>query len=144
MQQSLTKTNSNYRIGKYIAIGFAALAILTVIALPLIAHGQEFDTRLTVPGECNAKECGWVELVKLGNQVLSFGIFLAVLGATLAIVWAGWKMTMNMGNDGEVKEAKKILWKAIVGIVITMSAYMIVQFILDNLGVDNAIRFLVK
>ncbi len=121
------------------------VAFMTVfgLSLALLHHSvsaASLTPKFTVPAECNVKECGWLEVVKLGSEILSFGIYIAILGATLVIVLAGWKIMTAAGDEGAVKTGKKMLWAAIVGIIVTMSAYMIVQFILNKLGVIDGVR----
>ncbi len=125
------------------AAHLVAFIVVFGFSLALFHHSASaasLKTRFTVPAECNVKECGWLEIVKLGSEILSFGIYIAILGATLVIVLAGWKIMTAAGDEGAVKTGKKMLWAAIVGIIVTMSAYMIVQFVLNKLGVIDGIR----
>lgn len=109
------------------------------------AQSGKLKTKFTVPAYCNQPntECGWVQLVQLGSEILSFAIYIAILGATAVIVFAGWKMLTANGDEGAVKEGKKMLWAAIVGIIVTMSAYMLVQFVLTKLGVISGVRLFI-
>lgn len=129
------------RLSAHAAV-FLLLLGLSLMAIRHTADAAALTTKFTVPAYCNepGRECGWLELVKLGSEILSFGIYIAVLGATLVIVMAGWKIMTAGGDEGAVKTGKKMLWAAIVGIVVTMSAYMLVQFILNKLGVIDGIR----
>lgn len=112
----------------------------SVLASSHVASAASLTPRFTVPAQCNQKECGWLELVKLGSEILSFGIYIAVIGATVVIMMAGWKIMMAGDDAGAVKTGKKMLWAAIVGIIVTMSAYMLVQFVLNKLGVISGVR----
>jgi hypothetical protein len=71
---------------------------------------------------------------------LKFGIFLAVLGTTVTFIYAGFKMITNQGNAGEISKAKEMMTKAVIGIVVTMTAWLIVSFILNQLGVEGRFR----
>lgn len=140
MKKNISHENAALeKIAIHVAV-FLFLFGFSLVAIQHTAGAAELKTRFTVPAECNVKECGWLELVKLGSEILSFGIYAAVLGATVVIVLAGWKIMTAAGDEGAVKTGKKMLWAAIVGIIVTMSAYMLVQFILNKLGVINGIR----
>lgn len=129
------------------ALLFALAFGLSLVGIYDIASAQSgtLKTRFTVPAYCNQPqtECGWVQLVQLGSEILSFGIYIAVLGATCVIVFAGWKIMTSNGDEGAVKLGKKMLWASIVGIIVTMCAYMVVQFILTKLGVISGIRLFI-
>lgn len=48
------------------------------------------------------------------------------------IMWAGFKWMISGGNDEKIAEAKKTLFSAIIGLLIILSSYAIVQFILNS------------
>lgn len=127
----------------FIFLGTGALTLFA--AQPGVAQAQAGDfSMFTVPFKCQQKECGWPELIMLANEIIKFAVYIACVGATITFAWAGFKMLMNAGSSGEIEKAKKMMWTAIIGIVITLSAWLIVKFILDNLGVDPSFRTLVQ
>lgn len=142
-----TSLKTSLTISKIFAqiLVFLPIALLGLTAFAPDVYAQNFSV-FTIPKYCNQPkmECGWNELIALGSEVLQFAIYLAVLGATVAFVYAGGKMVMNNGNSSEVEAAKKIMGKAALGLVITMCAWLIVDFILDNLGVGAEFRSLVR
>lgn len=60
---------------------------------------------------------------------------LGLLGvlATVLIIYAGFKWMTAAGNEEQAGEAKKIMYQAVIGLVIIMSAYSIVRFVLPQL-----------
>jgi|SaaInlStandDraft_4_1057021.scaffolds.fasta_scaffold75388_1 hypothetical protein len=60
---------------------------------------------------------------------------LGLLGtvALAIIIYAGFKWMTAGGNDEDVETAKKILFAAVVGLAIILSAYAISRFVLTNL-----------
>lgn len=151
-KKSRQTRNSRYSrkfsiIGANILV-FSMLAGITIFSFTSpfgakVAEAQDF-ARFRVPEICNNKECGWQELMALANEILKFAVYLAVLGATVSFVYAGFKMMMNQGNSGEIEKAKGIIYTAAIGLVITMSAWLIVDFVLDNFGVRPEFRSLVQ
>ncbi len=145
--------NRNHFWKKTAAYFLATSIMLSVLTIALvstqIAEAQTGSTisEFTVPEKCNTPvsrdgnpECGWKELVMLGSEILKFAIFFAILGATVTFTWAGFKMLLNQGSDGEIKKAKEMIWTATKGLIITMIAWIIVDFILDSLGVTTIFR----
>lgn len=126
---------------------YLLLVILFFIFLSgniMLAEAATGDfSALRVPALCNAKECGWQELMALGGELLRFAIFIAILGATIAFAFAGFKLITNQGDSGAISKAKEMMIKAAIGIVVTMTAWIIVSFILNKLGVQGLFRFFV-
>lgn len=58
--------------------------------------------------------------------------------AALAAAWAGVKYLTAGGDMAKIKDAHKIFWSVIVGFVIILSAWLVVKFILTQLGVDSS------
>lgn len=95
------------------------------------------QTTLKILQECtNRTDCGWPEFITLVNQLIGFGIFLAVTFATFTFAYAGFKMMMAQGSSGEISAAKSMMTNAALGIIIVLIAWLIVQFILTNLGLQ--------
>lgn len=67
-----------------------------------------------------------VELIKI------FLTFLGIIFVILILV-AGFKWMTAAGNEDQIKEAKEQLSRAIVGLIIILSAYAITYFIFDVL-----------
>jgi hypothetical protein len=97
-----------------------------------------------VPAECNTRECSWVDLIRLGNEVINFAVYIAIIGATIAIAYAGFNMLINAGNASEIKKSQKMITTAIIGIVVTLGGWLFVKFILDQFGVDARYRTLIQ
>ncbi len=73
-----------------------------------------------------------------GNNVSAGGYFLnfyrwavtiAIIGAAVAIVFAGYKYAMSRGNPSEISTAKEIIVSAIVGLVLLLLSFTIVRFL---------------
>ena len=62
---------------------------------------------------------------------LSLG-FLGV-GALILMLYAGFMWMTSAGNEDKVRQAKKILWGAIIGLAIILSAFAITTFVIRNL-----------
>jgi len=88
--------------------------------------------------ECPDSGCGFNELMKLVNTVISFILIdLATPLFALIIVYAGWLYISAGGKEESVTKAKTILKNALIGYVIALLAWLIVKTILSTLGVTN-------
>jgi Type IV secretion system pilin len=74
--------------------------------------------------------------VKIANRVLSFGALFAIG----AIVFSGIKYTTSAGDDEKTKSAKNILIYAIIGLLLLLTAFPLVDIIVKfiyNLGTTS-------
>lgn len=65
--------------------------------------------------------------------VMVFGIILGVL----FVIWGGIQIVVSRGNDQQLTEGKKTITWAIVGIIVLILAYSIVNIIARFLGSDS-------
>ena len=77
-------------------------------------------------------------LVNIGKMVLSIIGMLAFI----MFIYGGFTMILAMGNPERFKKGMQILVAAVVGIIISLSAYLLINFILDALGVGQDFRAL--
>ncbi|PIT86150.1 MAG: hypothetical protein COU33_04750 [Candidatus Magasanikbacteria bacterium CG10_big_fil_rev_8_21_14_0_10_43_6] len=77
-------------------------------------------------------------MVNIGKMIFS------VIGmlAFVMFIYGGFTMILAMGNPEKFKKGMQILVAAVVGIVISLSAYLLINFILDALGVGAGFRAL--
>ncbi len=107
------------------------IIILTSIFLPInkiLAQADDFgvsdvDTAL-----------GGADIKQVISNIIN--IFLGFLGilAVVLILYGGFLLMTSKGNAEQVQKAKQLIISAIIGLVIIMSAYGIVKFVLSSLG----------
>lgn len=75
-------------------------------------------------------------LVNIGQQVFKYiGTFAFVM-----FIYGGFTMILSMGSAEKVKKGQEILTAAVVGIIISFGAYLLIDFILDALQVGQDFR----
>ncbi len=122
------------------------------LAIPLTADAAPGLTSF-VPDECYGKatqdsngqvsvQCGWDQLMKMGQNIIRNAIYLAAMAAVISLVYVGYLLMTSGDNEGNRKKAKEIGGKVIAGIFYTMAAWLLVATILKFLGVDNAYSLL--
>src|SRR3989344_4254726 len=85
------------------------------------------DTRI------NSEKCDYNAFILLIGKIFGYLTMIAVPLATAVIVYGGGMMVTAGGNDGKRSEAKKVISKAVWGLVITLAAYVIVKTIYGEL-----------
>lgn len=111
---------------------FTLLLAVGTFALPLAAHAAAIPFfGPIVPNNCPA---GWGLLVEVINNIIRVLLTIAIVFfAPLMIAYAGFLFVVNPVNAGGREQAKQILTNTIVGIIISLSAWMIVGAIMAAL-----------
>lgn len=96
--------------------------------------------------ECVGTDCGTCELIETGNTVLSFIITVMMSVASLLFVYAGFLMVTSGGDVSAYNKAKGIFTNVLIGIIIMMCAWLIIDTVLktfleDGAGVAGNTRF---
>jgi hypothetical protein len=89
---------------------------------------------------CPAEGCGFNEFMELINNVIKFLLFtIATPLAALVFVYAGIMLITAGGDSGKMTTAKKILLNLVVGYLIALSAWLVINTILTSefLGYDG-------
>lgn len=112
-------------------IGFIALAGFSAMALP--AHAQ---IDLTTGAEDVAGQAGFAnaDLEDVIGSIIS--ALLGFLGIIflLIIIYAGFLWMTAGGNTDQIAKAKKWLINGVIGLIILLAAYAIVNFVIGALG----------
>ena len=84
-------------------------------------------------GQSGAMAGGDVSLETSIGNILN-GVYLAVgILAVIVIIIGGVNYTLSQGDPGKVKKAKDTILYGIIGLIVALLAFAIVQFVLDAL-----------
>ncbi len=109
-------------------------AYLTILIIVLAPPSVAFALTL-VP--CMGDACKACNLVDLANNIINFLIVLAVLIAGILFAWAGFIMVTSAGNMSKVKKAKDIFVDVLIGVIIVLSGWIIINTIMSILVGDT-------
>jgi hypothetical protein len=99
--------------------------VTAVIVVPLITYGALVPCGNEGQLMCNA--CFFVNMMQ-GIMVWLVGIMIAVI--TFVFAWAGLKIVMSGGESGSISEARSMMTNAVVGLIILLSAWLVVDTVL--------------
>ncbi len=115
------------------------LASSTVAALDCSPANQK-NLTTQEQAKCGVRGVGGGTAKNSGDQVqviirnvINILLFLIGLVAVLMIVIAGFRFVTSNGDSNIISSARNTILYAIIGIIIAIMAYAIVNFILDNL-----------
>jgi hypothetical protein len=104
-----------------------ACAIMFLAAQPFLAQAQIVDCGRRDQGPNGA--CEFSDLWEMVYRVVNYLIGMAGFVAIFFIVWGGVQMLLSGGNMTAVQEAKSTVWHAILGLILTLLAYLIVGYV---------------
>ncbi len=105
---------------------------ISSLALPHFTHagGIPYFGPI-VPENINQCAAGWSALIVVINNIISFLITIAIVFvAPIMIAYAGFLYVVNPLDPGGINKAKGILTNTILGIVVALSAWMIVDAVM--------------
>jgi hypothetical protein len=119
------------------SIAAGSIAAVATVSAPLAALAASSLENLNASAAATAGAAGVTSgetnLPKLiGNFI---GAALGLLGVILVciIIYAGFLWMTAQGNDEKVKQAKKMISNAVVGMVLIFAAYAITNFVIASL-----------
>lgn len=139
----MRRSNTRYDVSMRSRISlFAILFLAGSLALPMVAQagGIPFFGPI-IPQDGGQAVCpaSWGMLITVINNIISFLITIAIVFvAPLMIAWAGFLYVVNPVSPDGIKKARSILTNTIVGIVIALAGWMIVDAIMAMLYNANA------
>lgn len=111
------------------------LALLMLLPMPVAAQFGPI-----VPEVCRTCACGFGGVLAIIQNVVNFIIGIAIIFATIIMVWAGGLYILSAANPESRSTANKMLINAVIGLLIVLSAWLIVDFVMKTLY-DNGSEF---
>lgn len=103
------------------------------VVFPLVSSAAIVTCSGPVGGEnpCDFRALG-VTLISLIKYVVTLGLIFS----TIAFAWAGFLYLKSGGDSGKVQEAHQVFQKVLVGFIISVSAYIIINLLLSSDALD--------
>ncbi|WKZ30583.1 MAG: pilin [Candidatus Dojkabacteria bacterium] len=90
----------------------------------------------SIPDIKNTKYLQNIEFFEIISSFLDLLLIIVVIASVFYLVLAGLKYITSGGDAGKTKEAQSAIMNVIIGLIVAISAYFLVQFVLKQLGVD--------
>ncbi|HEX2792636.1 MAG TPA: pilin [Candidatus Paceibacterota bacterium] len=122
-----------HRLGAILVIGFSLFALAPMPAaaaanLPIL--NPDFAI---VPEACKACPCGFGGALQLVQNVVNAGVALAIVVVVIVIAWAGITFMLTPTNPENRTKARQMLTNAVIGLVILLSAWLVVDSVMKLL-----------
>ncbi len=115
---------------KHIAVGIVTSMALMMATMVPAVHAQGFISPTDNPGAISTATGGQGSFRQLALTIVNF--FLTFLGliAVVMIIYGGFLYVTAAGNQEKIESAKKIIMYAVIGIVVILLSFAIVNTIL--------------
>ena len=121
---------------KKMKVLLAGLLMVPVVALA-VAPAANADYSLQ-GGVDDAKGTGMKDKVGDGGSLVkdAVNVILWIVGilSVIMLVWGGIKYTTSAGDSNKVTSAKNTIIYAVIGLIIAILAYAIVNFVIEKIG----------
>lgn len=117
---------------------FLVLSVLNFRVADL-ALSQSFGPQDPGQTEAFQRKAGFAAVTEssfAGIIAVAIQAFLGLLGVIFLVlmITAGYKWMTASGNEEKMTEAKETIWRAVIGLIITVSAYAITYFVFNSLN----------
>jgi hypothetical protein len=89
---------------------------------------------------CDGPECDICSIVALAQKIMQFLIAACFILATIMFVWAGITILTNADNPGKRSEGKSMFANVLIGFIILLAAWLIVDTVMKVLFVNSDIN----
>ena len=113
--------------------------LITILFVPALAFAQ-VEGGIVPCGGPGQESCSACHLVKLVSNLMEFFVYAAVVVATLMFTWAGIKYVTSGTKPDQISEAHKIFFNVLIGLVLVLGAWLIVDLILRVVPGDDVKR----
>ncbi len=113
----------------------AIIVVFVLLMLPVYvsAQGGGLPKQL-VPETCNQEGgCQSIcDIVKLAQNVLNFGIFMAVVLSAILFAYAGFKLLTAGGNTEVYAQGKRVFGNVLIGLIIILAGWIIIDTLMKS------------
>lgn len=120
---------------------FAILLAIGVVAAPVVIPAQagainifeqpcEGNSRSPI---CESAGSGGDDITSLVANIINTLLFLSGIIAVIFIIIGGVRYTIAQGDSGQLASAKNTIMYAVIGLVVAMAAFAIVNFVISRL-----------
>ncbi len=106
---------------------FSVLALFFII--PISVGADEAQGLVT----CSGPDCNFCTFFAMVNGVIAWIISIMTLVAVFVLVFAGFRLVTSGGDPGALQKAKEMITNVLIGFVIMLAAWVIVDTIIKTL-----------
>lgn len=104
-------------------------ALTGLLVLPQLAAAQNIwkNTECSPGGGGPTEPCGFCDMIVVGMNVVDILIQASLFIVGIVIIWGAFLMITSAGSQSKYEEGKKKITSAVIGLAITLGAWVIVN-----------------
>lgn len=115
-------------------IYFLCIVGFLLLFLPEPASAQGIINNVCLEdGKFSGGACTSCDIIKVANSLIDWLIGIITVLFAVLMVYAGFELVVSQGNPSAMESAKKKLSNAIIGFIIVLAAWIVVDFIVRSL-----------
>jgi hypothetical protein len=127
-------------LNKYKKIFFINF-VLTIVCLPNIIYGAD---SIIPSSACEGLDCEISDFISIIYHMVNFIIWIGLLFSVIVFMYAGWTYMTSAGDEGKIKKAHAMFLNVVIGLVLSLSAFLIVQTIGNALGIKPEVQKIIN
>jgi hypothetical protein len=112
---------------------FALIAVVALTIVPAFVFAAMPTQIVTCTGVTGANACTVCDIARTAQNVLNIGIYIAVFMSAILFAYAGIIYVTNIANHGEISKAKSIFSNVVVGLVIILASWLVIDTLMKTL-----------
>ncbi len=125
LKQTLKKLNW-LNIAQLAIIPMFALAVVVV---PMVAHAQLINTFVNNCPADTGVRCSEGSIASIFRLIINWALAIAFIAAVVVLIYGGFLYITSAGNTDQATKGKTAIMNALVGVVIIVLSYIIVQIV---------------
>ena|SRR3989344_3431973 len=115
----------------------AVIALVVAVTVPTLAFAAWTDPIVS----CIDVACTVCDIAKTAQNLLNTAIYIAVFMSSILFAYAGFIYITNIANHGEITKAKNIFANVIIGLVIILASWLVIDTLMKTLVNNDESRF---
>lgn len=111
-------------------LAFTLFLVASFLVGNLFTADFAFAQGIVTCGHGTSYDCGTCELIEMGNVFIDFVIRIMLVFVAIIFAYAGYRLVMSRGNTSEYEAAKRMLSNIIIGLIIMLVAWLMVDTVM--------------
>lgn len=129
LKQTLQKINWFGLAPLFLAVAMAFAPVMSVTVVPTVGNAQLIDQVADDCPEETGVRCTEGSIVDIFRLVINWALAIAFILAVIFLIYGGFQYIFAGGNEDTAKAGRTTIFNALIGIVIIVLSYIIVQIV---------------
>lgn len=129
MVKNLKQTLKKLNWLNVVQIALVTMLMLAPVVLPTIAHAQLVNQFVNNCPADTGVRCSEGSIASIFRLIINWALAIAFIAAVVVLIYGGFMYITSAGNQDNATKGKTAIVNALIGIVIIVLSYIIVQIV---------------